>query len=342
MNSILVLSIDGGGFRGIIPAIVLEEIEKRLVRKGIHKPFHRIFDLMAGTSSGGLIVLALCVPRFEGEEWKNFHLLGGVKPKELVNLYMELGKDIFPHLFKPYTWFKQLSGCKYSVPPLEQLLGKVFMNTTTQQALTNILIASFDISAMEPLFIRKRLDRRDSEFFMRDAALAATAVPTYYPPAEIKALNFPNKSYCLIDGGVFCINPALSAYFEARSLYPRVDRQIILSLGTGMYQNRYTCQEARSWGIPAWINPGKGMPIAEVVGGGQSTSTTQILKEQPDVDFFRFDITLEKGRGRMDDTRTNNIHYMVHKAYELIHNQHDEIDRFCAMVDNELMTRKNI
>jgi patatin-like phospholipase/acyl hydrolase len=90
VRKFFILSIDGGGIRGVIPAVFLSRLKDLLEEKGLQKPFHKIFDLMAGTSTGGLIALALSAPLFSTDGML-YHKEGGVIPQILPELYEETG-----------------------------------------------------------------------------------------------------------------------------------------------------------------------------------------------------------------------------------------------------------
>ncbi|MEO1113551.1 MAG: patatin-like phospholipase family protein, partial [Pseudomonadota bacterium] len=85
-----ILSIDGGGVRGLIPLRVLESLEARLSQRGVTKPFHQMFDLMAGTSTGGLITAGLSAPRPGGNAGEAAATIA-----ELRAFYEREARDIF-------------------------------------------------------------------------------------------------------------------------------------------------------------------------------------------------------------------------------------------------------
>jgi hypothetical protein len=202
-------------------------------------------------------------------------------------------------------------------------LKEIFKGCTIKSALTNILVTAFDMESMEPVFIKKRPAEAggsvDPDFFMVDAALATAAVPTYFPPAYIEAVNDSSSKYCLVDGGVFCINPAMSALTEARKIYPDGE-YIVLSLGTGTQTEDYKTETIKRWGFFEWIAPWRGVPLISVVGEGQRISTNHMLKKYPKVALYRFDIDLDKGKGHIDDGSKKNIIYLKEKAEEMIRN----------------------
>jgi patatin-like phospholipase/acyl hydrolase len=122
-----ILSVDGGGIRGTIPAIILAEIEHRT-----KKPISKIFDLMAGTSTGGIVVAGLCKKDNIG---KNQY-----SAEDLVELYQEYGPYIFKSSFFRRSIFSWLNGAQYSYQNIENVLHKYFGDDTLKRTLSKVLI----------------------------------------------------------------------------------------------------------------------------------------------------------------------------------------------------------
>jgi len=329
-----ILSIDGGGIRGIIPAVFLAELKKVLEKNGVDKPYHQIFDIIAGTSTGGLISLALTVPigRKTGGDLYDTH--GGVSAEKLPELYKTFGDRVFPgNRNRVRKLIRQVFTSKYSSVPFRIVLKEIFGNHTVKEALTNILITAFDMKTMQPVFIKKRPKHaggdEDPDYYMVDAALATAAVPTYFPPVYVSRNN---ETFCLIDGGIFCINPALSAFIEARKIYPDSREYIVLSLGTGTQKEEYRTERIQHWGFFNWIAPWLGVPIITAVGEGQRISTNHMLKKLPQVTLFRFDIELDREKGVIDDGSPENISYLHEKGKEMWNKGKSQISEFVRLI----------
>ena len=206
MSTIKVLAIDGGGIRGIIPAIILTEIQKRLTLN-----LFQVFDLIAGTSTGGIIALGI------GTRCKNN---GPCSPSELVDLYLQNGPAIFrKDLLTPE---RQVLLPKYSPDALQAALEQFFQDTEFRTALTPLLISSYDLQGQLPFFFKSHRIAADPTYNWKvtEIARATSAAPTFFPPLH---LTRGDKDYALVDGGVFVNNPSMAAYAEARSLYPGRD-----------------------------------------------------------------------------------------------------------------------
>lgn len=203
-----ILSIDGGGIRGIVAAVVLAELEQRVGR-----PIADCFDLIAGTSTGGIIALALTRPAPDGRP--------SYSAQDLVGFYSELGPWIFE---RSPSWAARtigsLAGPKYDSDRLAEALEDQFGDTLISAALRDVLITSYDIERREPFFFKSHFARvrQERDFRMRDAALATAAGPTYFAP--VRVLTDDTIGYrALVDGGVYANNPAMCAWVEALSLF---------------------------------------------------------------------------------------------------------------------------
>lgn len=329
-----VLSIDGGGIRGIIPAVFLAELKKLLEQKGVYKPYHQIFDIIAGTSTGGLITLALTVPICKNTGGELYDAKGGVAADKLPELYKSFGNRVFPgNRNKVRKLVRQFFTSKYSPVPFRTVLEEIFRDCTVKEALTNILITAFDMKSVQPVFIKKRPvsagGDTDPDFYMVDAALATAAVPTYFPPVNVCR---DNESYYLIDGGIFCINPAMCAFIEARKIFPQSSEYIILSLGTGNQKEEYRTEKMQNWGFFNWIAPWLGVPLITAVGEGQKISTNHMLHKLSQVALFRFDVELDREKGGIDDGSPENIEYLVQKGKEMWKQNTDKINKLAGLI----------
>jgi patatin-like phospholipase/acyl hydrolase len=198
-----VLSLDGGGIRGIIPARILTTIEDKTNRS-----IADMFDLIAGTSTGGILAAGLAGSK------------GGNKPirtaAELLNMYVDRGAEIFSRsLWKGITSVGGLRDERYSAGPLERVLKDTLGDAELKDVITNVLIPSYDIEGRGdyrgggPYFFKssKASTDQDYNYYLRDVARATSAAPTYFEPAHIENRSGA-KWTALVDGGVFANNPA--------------------------------------------------------------------------------------------------------------------------------------
>lgn len=316
-----VLSIDGGGIRGIIPAMVLSRIEALT-----NKRTSDMFDLIAGTSTGGIIALGLTTPDINGE--------ARYSAEDLLEMYEEYGSKIFHRS----VWKKIGSGWslleeKYSTKGLEEVLNEYFEDTRLRDALTNLIIPGYEIEGRFPWFFRSIRAQASEhyDFPMSQVARAASAAPTYFEPEKIVSTDMVDY-YALIDGGVFANNPGMCAYVEAKTMFPEVDDVLIVSLGTGELTRRIDYEKAKDWGIAQWAHP-----ILNVVFDGVSdTIDYQLKKLLPHRDFqqryFRFQCRLDSGDDDLDDASRENIRALKKEADEMIEAMDSDIDALCDII----------
>ncbi len=230
-----ILSIDGGGICGILPAAVLSELELRFLGG---KSIADYFDLIAGTSTGGIIALGLA------------HGLTGAQVRDL---YLERGNLIFPptsKLGRLVRLIRQGHRTVYERKPLEDELLRMFGETTFGKARTRLCIPSFEGRHGEPWIFKTPHHpdyKKDRHERMVRVALSTAAAPTFF-----EAL--PNNGYLMVDGGIWANNPVMNALVDVLACYD-VDRsQIeILSLGCGETTFKVDDRRARG-GLLHWWN----------------------------------------------------------------------------------------
>ena len=285
-QSIKVLSIDGGGIRGIIPAVILAELQKR-----IGTDFGQVFDLIAGTSTGGIIALGI------GTKCKNG---GPYAASELVGLYVQNGPSIFKKNF--LTPERELVHPKYSPDALEAALATFFGDAQFDSALAPLLISSYDLQSQLPFFFKShRIAAKPGyNWNVADIARATSAAPTYFPPLH---LGRGAEDYALVDGGVFVNNPSMAAYAEARALYPDAAEFFIVSVGTGNRQDQITYAAASEWGLLGWAKQ-----IAPVLMDSVSEAVDYELAALPGCTYHRLQINnLQQASSDMDDVTPENL-----------------------------------
>lgn len=255
-----ILSIDGGGIRGIIPAQVLVSLEKLLqeLTKDTNTRISDYFDLIAGTSTGGILTCALLVPALDvnGKPTDRPEFTAS----DALDLYVQNGDDIFDvGIFKKISSLGGIADEKYSAKGLEKVLEEYFGNLLLSQLLKPCLVTTYDIKHRRAMFFTQHdaISEPDSNFLVRDLCRATSAAPTFFEVARIKSTS--RKAYPTVDGGIFANNPSLCAYAEARAATilgnPEAKDMVILSLGTGNYEKSYTHKEVKDWGSIGWIGP---------------------------------------------------------------------------------------
>jgi len=315
---IRILSIDGGGIRGVMPAIILGEIEKRTGRS-----ISDLFDLIAGTSAGGIIALALTKPGQNG------------RPQYSVKEVIDLFEGRREQLFHRSLWHRiqsvgNLAEVKYSSESIRQVMIDFFGETKLSEAVTDVLIPSYEIEQQEPFIFQRDRARRDqaADFLMSDAALATSAAPTYYEPHKIETDDLLGYR-ALVDGLVFASNPTLCAYAEAKSIHPENDDFIIVSLGTGEPPHRHVYDDIKNWGSVKWAQP----LLDIVLYGSMMVVDYQIRQLLPPVNgvprYFRFQPKLGSTETMMDNIEASNIRMLKLLVEELIKSEKEQFETVC-------------
>ena len=314
-----ILSIDGGGIRGIIPAMILDAIEKRTDKK-----IFKAFDLIAGTSTGGILGLALTMPNSAGTAPQ-------YTAQSLVRLYEQEGK----HIFALPVWHRirslgGLSEEKYPSEEFEKLLETYFEGTCLKEALTDVLIPSYDMKCGQSRFFKSRKAKKypSENFLMRDVARATSAAPTYFEPYENASFL---TGHPLVDGGIFANHPAMCAFAEAKKLNPSA-KILLVSLGTGELTRHLEYEDAKNWGMLRWIRP----LFRIIFDGASDTVDYQLRQLLPDTEsgksYYRFQPKLSKGNDDMDDATETNLHALKSVAEEFIEKHNQVLDQLCEQL----------
>lgn len=231
-----ILAIDGGGIRGILPATILAEFERRHCGGGT---IGDQFDMIAGTSTGGIIALALAT---------------GLSASRVLDIYMDHGEKIFP---SP-RHFRRLRGAlaiagslrryRYDRAPLERELRNAFGDRTLGEATRRVCVPSFD--GFTEVNVFKTPHHPDFKIDWHEQlvtiALATSAAPTFFSV-------YSNGNRRFADGGVWANNPVMIALVDALTCYDLDRDQIdILSLGCGESEMIITDKQVRLGGLWHW------------------------------------------------------------------------------------------
>ena len=316
-----ILTIDGVGIRGLIPAVDLDRIEQRTGRL-----IAESFDLIAGTSTGGILAVALTRAGEDGRpRWP---------AAELIELYETQGPRIFDRsLFKALESVFAIEDEKYPRENLEAALEHYLGEARLGDALTDLLVAAYETEQRFPFFFKRRRAREDPayDFPVRDVAYATSAAPTYFEPLKLETTDAVDY-FSLVDGGVYASNPAMCAYAEARRHHP--DREVLMvSLGTGELTRSLPHDSVRNWGLREWIWPHT--PILSVMFDGMSDTVDYQLTQVLDEDlYFRFQPKLDLAKDDMDDASAPNLRALKLQATRLLAERDvaARFERMCALL----------
>ena len=272
-----ILSIDGGGIKGLYSASILASFENKT---GKNIADH--FDMICGTSTGGLIAIGLA---------------NGMSAKDLVDLYTENGSKIFPtsnsNLIRGFqNSYKSLRQIffsnKHSVKPLKRILEDLFEDKTMKDATNLLCIPSFNLTNGQPKVFKKSGSQTehfvDNTIKLVDIALATSAAPSYYPIHE-------HNNFLYTDGGVWANNPSLCGLLEAIDYYVGEGKEFddfsILSISSITTPNGWVSTSNKSKSIIGWKEK-----MFQTALDGQSYFTDYFLlkivpKINPKGNYFR-------------------------------------------------------
>ncbi|KAJ0025392.1 hypothetical protein Pint_08824 [Pistacia integerrima] len=296
-NLITILSIDGGGIRGIIPATILAFLESELQKHdGEEARLADYFDVIAGTSTGGLVTAMLAAPNeqnrplFAAKDIKDFYLTHCPKifPQDHRMGEFCLCSNILviriscPIIAPATKLVKSFTGPKYDGKYLHSIVKEKLGDVRLHQTLTNIVIPTFDIRKLQPtIFSSYEVKKHPSiDALLSDICIATSAAPTYLPAHYFETHDPEGKvrKFDLIDGGVAANNPTLVAISEVTKTITRgssdffpikptdYGRFLVISLGTGSAktEEKYDAHKAAKWGMLGWLNTENSSPLTDV------------------------------------------------------------------------------
>jgi patatin-like phospholipase/acyl hydrolase len=346
-KKITILSIDGGGIRGILPGVIVAYIEERLQKKTANKNarISDYFDLLAGTSTGGILTCMYVAPNDKG------------RPKftaqEAVDLYLQNGEKIFSIPFgrKILNWFG-LFEAKYPVKNIEQILHEKLKDIKLSDVLKPCLITAYDIFQRKTFFFNKidiTKGGNTRDYFLRDIARSTSAAPTYFKPAKIESAY--GAPLYLVDGGMFANNPSMCAYAEARTLKfseilkhkdkpncPTATEMIMVSIGTGSQGEPYPYSKAKRWGVVGWLKP-----IIDILMSGNSETVHYELGQlfravdtENRKNYFRLEPTVGTAKNAMDLATTVNMKALEKAGKTYVSNNIKTLDKIVdLLIENQ-------
>jgi patatin-like phospholipase/acyl hydrolase len=246
-----VLSVDGGGIRGLIAARVLARLEELISEEaGEERQLADCFHMFAGTSTGGLIALGLTVPDPANPTRPR------LSAADLVELYETEGPKIFGDTLHKLLSLGGWIASKHSEARLERALRERFGEARLRDALRELIVTSYDMSEPGPHFFKRWRARESAErdVEMVDVGLSTSAAPTYFPSHGLGAR-------ALVDGGLFAANPSVAAVVEALKRRDEAPHDLsagdllLVSLGTGQHETGHPQSQVRRWGRIGWILP---------------------------------------------------------------------------------------
>ncbi len=299
-----VLCIDGGGLRGIIPSYTATRLEERT-----GKSVSEMFNMVAGTSTGGLIALGLTQPNEENSSQPKY------PASYFLNTYSTQGAEFFdPNWFS----FGGVWNPRYNSDIIYNKLQSIYGKALFSSCLIDTIVPAYDVERSAPKIFKsyKASTNQLYNFYNYDVARGTSAAPTYFLPS--KAISQPNthgetREHILIDGGSFANNPTMCTYCEAKKLYPKADEYLIVSLGTGRPQIPLLYEDSQSMKGISWASK-----FANITLDASSVTVNYqmltLAAADPKIKYYRFQPTLEENISMMDDSSPTTIRRWIYAA----------------------------
>jgi len=279
----IIISIDGGGVRGIIPVAILNYLERRIqdIQGDSRIRIGNLVDFVAGTSSGATLGALMLLPSGTKSPWAKYDM------KEITDIYMDLLERFFKTDFKHKVktlW--GLKGPKYSEDQMEESLLQYFDHYKMEQLIKPCLITGYDISKREIILYSNLKDDKYNSYYIKDIIRSAISIPSIFYPSHFQEGTDVN---IVIHGDLFSSNPSMLAITEsyrAEIFQEDFSEIYFLSLGTGLdheLKRKFLYEEARKWGKEDWL-----IPILDIV-----TSASQKYTEKQAKTTFESQKSLE-------------------------------------------------
>lgn len=307
MPTFRILTIDGGGIRGLIPAIWLAQFEDDLREHG--SSLQSSFDLICGTSTGSILAAAIA---------------NGISMHQVVSLFEDDGPKIFKTRRSIFTKFMiNTKYARYASEALELALKSELGNKQMHDAVPDLCITGYDIENRRTILFRS-YDRSTRDVHIWEACLASSSAPTYFPPAMI---SIGKSKHIVVDGGVVANNPSALAIAESvaikrrKSLSPDLDLSIV-SLGTGSSTRNLAPKRKSPQGWYDWAGP-----ILDVMFDGSSSISDHISKQILDpTKYVRLNFEMIRGSGSddLDNVAPYNLEALKASARSYMNNDGED------------------
>lgn len=349
-SKLKILSIDGGGIKGIIPCVILQAIEERIGR------ISSSFDLIAGTSTGGIIALGLSKPNpltmeqlfniYKTKGNKIFSKRENSKALAVANEAAKMKLDDPAPLFAPFP-----------VDELEALLKENFKDATLSECRNEVLITSYNVEHSEAIYFNSRTADSENDPLLSEVARSTSAAPMFFVPNELSTAE--RKEMLLIDGGVFANNPAVLAYIEGKEIWKNrknahktassKDENLkiapsdddlplfMLSIGTGIPMNpSVDYKKSKTWKGYNWINP----LLTDIFFNSAAENTEYIIQHLlPDYAtgekrkrYFRLNVPLPLSCMDMSDASEKNVEALEKFGKAFVEDNQALIDEICEYI----------
>lgn len=331
-----ILSIDGGGIRGLLPAAILAHIEKR-IRQEANNSNLKIadcFDLLAGTSAGGILVALYLTPENKLEKSRPKY-----SAQQVLDFYAELGPLLFKKSFGYFL--KSAAGLirsRYSEDALYDFSKKFIGDSYISEVMKDCLITAYDMSSRKALLFSRFATEKYGDmanYKLCDIACSTSAAPSYFIPAQIFAKD--GRARHLVDGGVYASNPAMCALVEAIKIWPQeqISNFYMLSIGTGKVVRPYHYSDTKNFGYFHWLNP-----ILDILMSSVSETVDYQMQQIFSVsgvhqNYARIEPPMLTADIKIDSASAKNMRKLHSAAQNYIDHNAPLLDAICQSIVND-------
>ncbi len=313
----VLLSIDGGGVRGVVPLMILKEIEKLT-----GKPISENIDYFAGTSSGALIGAVLALKDDEGNSIYGTKEVFDIINRVTKNIFKEKGIGLFDS--------------KYDRSEFDYQLENIFKNAKLSETKFPISVTAFNLNDYSPKVwsTLKSLKNSNEDALLKDILGASTSAPYYFDSKQI------NDDF-YIDGGVISNTSTMSGYVDMvkNSIVKNsvdLDNLIVISLGTGKVINT-NHSSYKNFGILDWLFTKNN--ILDVALDSSSLNNQKLAQELFGENYYRLNPIISDEMNSLDDSSEENIKHLQDITQKYIADNQDLIHRVAnTLSENSLIT----
>jgi patatin-like phospholipase/acyl hydrolase len=323
-----ILSLSGGGVKGIAELVVLAEIEERT-----GKSISELFPIITGTSVGGLIGALLTIPKEQSSNIAKY------SAKDALKIFTDAAPKIFEHHW--YDGIKQIFTHKHSQGPLQEILEQHLAELRLDDTTSRLIIPVTDLASSDKeVKIFDSQDDYSPHIRVQDVLLATTAAPTYFKPVtnkeHIKGYgNQEDVLYAYADGGLGANRPAYEALKILKSGHSREENAKILDDTMVLSLNFDNDREASSSipkigfdGVIGWLVKGK--LVSRLMQSSEDSSTAEVRVDLPGEDeFVEVKLPITKETKSLDNSSLKNIDSLIAVGRKYIEEHTEQLQKLC-------------
>ncbi|AIT63029.1 patatin-like phospholipase family protein [Coxiella burnetii] len=320
---IRILSLNGGGIRGILTAHVLQYLEKVT-----GKPISKLFDFVTCTSTGCLIAAQLLTPDANGNP--------RFTAAEVLKNYDRQARAIFRNpLSHKIISLGGFLGPEYSNRGKEQILKRHLGSILFAQLLLPTVVTAYSLKERAPRLF-KSYSEEARHYYLWAVLNAATSAPIFFPAMVLRSIRDKYPEDIIIDGGIYAPNPSLTGLAQAFVRYPKSD-YLLVSIGTGHHIPSVSSKQATHWGILGWWRS-----LLLMLFNAQSIDANRVLSniDESDVlgrrlDYYYFSVAIATDSEFIDNISSENIKRLNAYGEKLVEENRFQLDQLAKRLSNE-------